>query len=173
MSSSYNQLGSLISFVPLPSWIKASVRCGFAIEPVLRKVGITVQGSGSRGITLTHRQAGQLIEACVERSRGEHFPFWFGEYFAFDSLPEIESYLTAFATLREAIHGYHWVSALMSSALNVVLQESGRETQLRIHFERGRSKPQHAIYFTEAWIASILKLTRTLLGKQAADRLLC
>lgn len=148
------------------------MRCGFPIGPVLRKIGITIQDSGGRGMTLSNRQAGQLIEACVERSRGEHFPFVFGECFEFEALPEVEIYLTTCATLRDAIRGYHWVSLLMSPALNVVLQEVGDVTRLRAHFQRGRSQPQHAMYFTESWIASILKLIRTLLGEQQADRLL-
>jgi AraC-like DNA-binding protein len=161
-----------VSFVPLPSWIKAAARCGFAIGPVLRDIGVSLDGTGLRGVTLTHAQSGQLIEACVARARGEHFPFVLGECFAFDSLPEIESLLATCPTLRDAIKAHHWVDELMSPALRLVLHEAGDRVQLRINLTRGRAQPAHSIYFTEGWLTYVLKLTRTLLGEQQSMRLL-
>lgn len=162
----------VVSFVPLPSWIKAAARCGFAIDPVLREIGVSIDDHGLHEVSITLEQSRQLIEACVARARGEHFPFVFGEIFAFDSMPEIETFVATCATLRDALRVFDWVRTLMSSKLRVTLHESGNLAQLRIDMGKDTSWLGPTVYFTEAWLASMLKLIRSLLGPQQVERLL-
>ena len=70
-----------ISFVPLQSWVKAASRCRFAIYPVLKEIGLSINVSSPSGITITVDQSKRLVVACTDRSQGEHFPFVFGECF--------------------------------------------------------------------------------------------
>lgn len=153
-----------VSFVPLPSWIKASARCGFSINGVLAEVGIELSSGGTNQVTITLEQSRRLIEACVERARGEHFPFIFGETFSFDAVPEIETFIATGSSLRDTVRVFDWVRELMSQALRVTLHESGEYAQLRVHMGRSSSTPDPTMYFTEAWLASVFRLTNSLLG---------
>lgn len=159
-----------VSFIPLPSWIKAAARCGFAIDPVLREVGLVVDGMGLHEVSISHAQSRQLIEACVMRARGEHFPFVFGETFGFDTMPEIETFVATSASLRTLLPVFDWVRKLMSPALRVTLHESTKFAELRIDLGNYSAWPEATIYFTEAWLASVLKLIRSLIGMQRVER---
>lgn len=166
-----------IAFVPLPSWIQAAARCGFAIDPILREIGVRVDGIRLNEVSVSLAQSSRLIESCVARSeaaraRGEHFPFVFGESFAFGSIPEIETYLATCTTLRKALRALDWVSELMSQSLRMTLHESSRYAQLRIDLGDYQAWPAPTRYFTEAWLASMLRFTRTLIGRNAVERVL-
>ena len=161
-----------ISFVPLQSWIKAAARCGFAIYPVLKELGVSVGEGSPSGIIISVDQSKRLVVACSERASGEHFPFVFGESFAIDAIPELENFLTTSATLREGIKVFDWIRQLVNPALGVNLYEAGDIAQLRIQMDRLATRSPATIYYTEAVITWILRDTRTLLGGQRAKRIL-
>ncbi len=159
-----------VSFIPLPSWVMAAARCGFAIDPVLREAGVAVDGMGMHEISISHAQSRQLIEACVARSRVEHFPFVFGETFGFDTMPEIETFVATSSSLRQLLPVFDWVRKLMSPALRVTLHESTKLAELRIDLGNYKAWPLPTIYFTEAWIASVLRLLRGVIGLHQVER---
>lgn len=161
----------LISFVPLPSWIRAAARCGFAIAPVLEEIGITAVDSGTHGIVITQEQSFRLMKACVARAKGEHFPFAFGENSSLESIPEIQSYICSCVTLREAIKYYDWVRDLMSNGVNLSLHEKEHYTHLRIEIGNGKIRTDAAIFFTETLISSIVKMITQLAGRKEIERL--
>ena len=161
-----------ISFVPLQSWVKAAARCGFAIYPVLKEVGLSISDCSPSGITLTVEQSKRLVVACTERSRGEHFPFVFGECFSFDALPEVENFISTSSTLREGIKVFDWIRQLVSPTLGVALFESGEVAQLRVQMDRLATRSPATIYFTEAVVTWMLRDTSSLLGGQHAKKIL-
>ena len=161
-----------VSFVPLPSWAKAAARCGFAIHPVLRELGITVSQESPSGVTVTVEQSNRLMVACTERARGHHFPFVFGEFLEVSAVPELATFLATAPTLRDGLRVYEWIRQLMSPSLGVTLYEEGDIAQLRIQIDRLATRSQATIYATEAVITWVLRETRTLLGIQHAKRLL-
>lgn len=161
-----------ISFVPLQSWCKAATRCGFAIQPVLEEVGISIVENSQHGVTLTVDQSKRLVVACTERSRHGHFPFVFGECFLIDAVPEVTNFLATAPTLRDAIRVFDWIRQLMSPTLGVGLFEKGDTAQLRIRMDRLATRSPATVYFTEAVITWILRDTSSLLGGQFAKRVL-
>ena len=161
-----------ISFVPLQSWVKAASRCGFAIYPILKEIGLSINVSSPSGITITVDQSKLLVVACTERSQGEHFPFVFGECFSIDAVPEIDNFFATSYTLREGIRVFEWIRQLVSPTLGVSLFEAGEIAQLRIQMDRIATRSRATVYFTEAVITWILGYTRSLLGGQYANRLL-
>jgi len=161
-----------ISFIPLPSWIKAATRCGFAIYPVLKELGVNISESSPNGITLSVDQSKLLVVACTARARGEHFPFAFGDCFAIDAVPEMDNFLATSSTLREAIKVFDWVQQLVSPALGVSLYEESDLAQLRIQMDRLATRSPATVYYTEAVITWIFRDMRTLFGKQHATRIL-
>lgn len=171
MNHPYLSQQELVSFVPLPSWIRAAVRCGFAIAPVLDEIGIAVQDSGTHGIVITQEQSFRLIEACVARAQGGHFPFVFGETAALESIPEVETYICSCTTLREAVQYYNWVGQMMRNGVTLLLIDAGSHTRLQLNIGDARRRTAAAIFFTEALIASIIKLITQLLGRKEVERL--
>jgi AraC-like DNA-binding protein len=161
----------LVSFVPLPSWIRAAVRCGFAIAPVLQEIGISVVDSGTHGIVITQQQSFRLIEACVARARGEHFPFVYGETAALESIPEVQAYICSCTTLREAVQYYNWVGEMMSNGVHLSLRESGQYTHIQLNIGSPLHRSGSAVYFTETLTASIIKVITQLLGRREVERL--
>jgi AraC-like DNA-binding protein len=161
-----------ISFVPLQSWVKAAVRCGFPIYPVLKEIGLSINESSPSGITISVDQSKVLVVACSERSRGEHFPFVFGECFSIDAVPEVDNFFSTSSTLREGIRVFDWIRQLVSPTLGVILYESGGIAQLRILMDRLATRSPATVYFTEAVITWILRETRSVLGGQYATKLL-
>lgn len=161
-----------ISFVPLQSWCKAATRCGFAIYPVLKEVGISIDENSQHGVTLSVDQSKRLVVACTERSRHGHFPFVFGECFLIDAVPEVTNFLATSSTLRDAIRVFDWIRQLMSPTLGVSLFEKGETAQLRIRMDRLATRSPATVYFTEAVITWILRDTCSLLGGQFAKRVL-
>lgn len=171
MDRTYSSQRKLVSFVPLLSWIKAAVRCGFAIAPVLHEIGIPVVESGSRGIVITREQSFRLIEACVARSRGKHFPFVFGENAAVESIPEVQAYIYSCNSLREALQYYNWVGELMSNGADLSIREENGFAHIRLNVETTGDRPSAAVFFTEILITSIVNLISQLLGNKEIERL--
>lgn len=171
MNRTYPLPRKLVSFVPLLSWIRAAVRCGFPIAPVLADIGIPMVDSGMRGIVITEEQSFRLIEACVARSHGEHFPFVFGENAAVESIPEVQAYICSCETLRDAIKYYNWVRELMSNGVHMALKESEHLTQIQLDVDHAANGTRAAVFFTETLITSIVKLITQLLGHKEIERL--
>lgn len=161
----------LVSFVPLLSWIRAAVRCGFAIAPVLHEIGIPVVGSGTHGIVITQEQSFRLIEACVASAKGEHFPFVFGENAALESIPEVQAYICSCGSLRDAIKYYNWVREMMSNGVHLSLHETGKYTHIQLNIGNAKNRTDASIFFTEIVITSIVKLITQLLGRKDIERL--
>lgn len=158
-----------IPFITLPNWVKAAAQCGFNIQPVFRELDIPTDLVHLESATIGRAQMEQVMGACVARARQHHFPFVLGETFAFEYLPDLQTFLTTSPTLRECLRVFDWVRELINPMINVHLRESGAQAHLvlRIEDEQGRQPSQP--WFTEATMASIVKFGRLLLGEP--DRL--
>ncbi|GAC1628961.1 MAG: hypothetical protein NVS9B10_19500 [Nevskia sp.] len=163
-----------IPFITLPNWIKAAARCGFNIEPVFRDLGIATDLIHLESATVSAPLLQQLMEACIERTRDpqQHFPFVLGETFAFDYLPDIETFLATSPTLREGLRVFDWVRELINPMIHVRLEEVGDEAHLVVRLAEGID-PAPRPYFSETTFASIIKFGRTLLGAGAHFDRLC
>lgn len=171
MNHLYSSQRALVSFVPLLSWIRAAVRCGFAIAPVLDAIGIPVVDSGTYGIVITQQQSFQLMDACVARAKGEHFSFALGENATLESIPEVQTYICSCVTLRDAIKYYNWVRELMSNGTNMSLHEAGEYTHIQINIGDDKNRNNASIYFTETLVTSIIRLITQLIGRKEVERL--
>jgi AraC-like DNA-binding protein len=171
MNRPYLSPQECVSFVPLLSWIRAAVRCGFAIAPVLREIGIPVIDGGTHGVVITQEQAFRLIETCVARARGEHFPFAFGENAVLESNPEVQAYICSCTTLRDAIRYYNWGQEMMSTDVSLVLHETRNLTHIQLDMGAAGSQAGASVFFRETLIASVVKLITQLLGRKEIERL--
>lgn len=154
-----------IPFLTLPNWLTAAAQCGFNVEPLLREAGIEPDLIHLDSASVRPQQLLQLMEACVARARGRHFPFVLGETFAFDYLPEIATFLNTSSTLREALRVFEWVREFINPALEVRLElREGRAwLLLEASTEAGEIHP----WFVESTFAAILKFARSLVAEGA------
>lgn len=165
---------ALISQVPLPGWIRAAARCGFAVAPVLDEIGIPLVDTGEHGIVITQAQSFRLMEMCTARAKAkaEHFPFVFGEHCGLESVPEIQTYVCTCATLRDAIASYNWVRDLMNNGVNLSLHETEHYATIRIDFGDAPARAGASIFFTETLVTSVVKLITQLAGRKEVERVL-
>lgn len=153
----------------LPNWIKAATRCGFNIQPLLDAQGVRVDGDPSE-LRIERPQLAGLMEACVAASAGPHFPFVLGETFAFENLPDIETYLASSPTLRDAMRVFDWVQRLINPMIRARLDESPGAAALVLDTTVG---DQRRRYMVEATFAATVKFARLLAGEHALPRRLC
>lgn len=156
-----------IPFITLPNWVKAAALCGFNIQPVFRELGIQTDLIHLESATIERPLLEQVMEACIARSSRQHFPFVLGETFAFEYLPDLETFLTTSPTLREAIRVFDWVRALINPMINVQLEELGDTATLVLLLDDGSGREPGKPYFSETVFASMLKFGRMLLGENA------
>jgi AraC-like DNA-binding protein len=113
----------------------------------------------------------KVMDACVARSKTRHFPFVLGETFAFDYLPDLETFVTTSPTLREAARVFDWVRVMINPLINVRVEEEGATGALVLQLgDFDATSPQYKPYFAEALFASIVKFGRALLRGQADFR---
>ncbi|MGQ3056344.1 MAG: AraC family transcriptional regulator ligand-binding domain-containing protein [Nevskia sp.] len=163
-----------IPFITLPNWVKAAAQCGFNIEPVFREVGIETDLIHLESATVSAPLLQKVMEACVERTRGsaQHFPFVLGETFAFDYLPDIDTFLATSPTLRDGLQVFDWVRELINPLIQVRLAEAGDEAHLVLALAPSGEAPPYP-YFSETTFASIVKFGRRLLGSDVPFQRLC
>lgn len=156
-----------IPFITLPNWVKAAAQCGFNIQPVFESLGIDTDLLHVETATIERHQLEQAMERCVALARRQHFPFVLGETFAFDYLPDLETFLTTSPRLREALHVFGWVRTLINPMLDIRLHEDAEHARLVLHFvpdpQMGALRP----WFSETTFATVLKFGRMLLGNAA------
>ncbi|HVT35699.1 MAG TPA: AraC family transcriptional regulator ligand-binding domain-containing protein, partial [Nevskiaceae bacterium] len=121
-----------IPFLTLPNWIKAAAACGFNIEPIFRRFGIATDLVHLESVSVHPATLEQVMEACIAASREQHFPFVLGERFAFDYIPDIETFLATATTLREATRVFDWVRTLINPMIDFRVVERGRHALLVI-----------------------------------------
>jgi len=155
-----------VSAVVLPSWAKAAARCGFDLEPVLRAEGIELDLMQLEHARISLRQLDRVLERCIERTPDTHFPFVVGETFAFEYLPDMETFLTTSSTLRDAARVLEWIPELVNPLIDARMVETGASARIVLDLPpsvRSGEKPYHA----EMFFASIIKFVRALAGQRA------
>lgn len=154
-----------VPFRTVPTWVRAAARCGFNIEPIFRALDIRTD--------LLHMDSGviplatldQLFERCIRATRRGHFPFVMGDAFAFDFMPELETFLSTSRSLREATQALGWVREIVSPYVDLHLQEEGAIAKLVIA-DPPRGFPPAKPYHSESSFASVIRFVRLLMGSR-------
>lgn len=155
-----------IPFLTLPNWVKAAASCGFNIEPLFRRYGIPSDLVHLENVSVDPLTMEKLMEECIAQARDQHFPFVLGERFAFDYLPDIETFLATSPTLRNATRVFDWVRTLINPMIDIRLEERGQQAHLLIDIrapDDRASKP----YFVESIFAAVHKFFRAMTREQA------
>lgn len=154
----------IVPFLTLPTWAWAASRCGFDISPALAEAGIDMDLVHLESSTVRASQLSRLMSACVARTQRGHYPFVLGESFAFEYLPDVDTFLATSATLRQALRAFHWVRAFIDPTIRIEVREVGGHASLILHSPANSGLP----YFAEATFASTLRFARRLLDDDRA-----
>ena len=160
-----------IPAIALPSWMKAAARCGFNVEPILAAEGIELDLIHLQDSRVPMAALDRVLERCITRAGDVHFPFVVGEIFAFEYLPDVETYLTTSASLRDAAKVLEWLPALVNPMIHARLDESGEHAMLELRAGVDLPTPERP-YHAEMFFASILKFGRMLAGANAGFKAL-
>lgn len=155
----------------LTSWIKAAARCGFNVESIFRKAGMDVDLVNVTSPNAQPLKVLLAMQMCVKASRHGHFPFVLGENFAFEHLPDFESFVTTSPTLREALRAVDWARQLINPWMNVEIQEQGDEAHLVMSLSYPLADIAPVYYVTEATFAALKKFAMTLLSDGGTSQL--
>lgn len=151
-----------VPLITLPNWVKAAAACGFSIGDVFTELGIEPDLLHAERATISAADMGRTMAACVARSKRRHFPFALGQTFAFEYLPELETFLTTSQTLRESARVFEWLRVLINPHLRLQVHEGPEIASLRLDWQ-GRETPQVFQWFVEATFVSVLKFGRALM----------
>lgn len=127
-------LSQSLTSMPLPalaSWRQAANVCGFTIEPVLRDAGITPQDP-QLPLRVAPQRLFKAFQMCVERARGDHFPFALGDSFVFEHFAEFDNFVTSCSTMRDMLEMANWARDLLAPWMSLHLDEFGSEAHLRV-----------------------------------------
>lgn len=157
----------LIPFITLPNWVKAATACGVNIQRVFEEQGIRIDGLQLEHATVERAALERVMASCVRRAEQHHFPFVLGETYAFEYLPDLETFVTTSPNLREAAVVFEWVRALINPYIDVQLREQGDEARLVLNFLGIDGGAPTQPWFAETMFTAIHKFARLLIG---ADR---
>lgn len=161
-----------VPLITLPNWVKAASACGFSIESVFRELRVEADLVHLEQATISSRDLERIMGACVARARGRHFPLVLGQTFAFEYLPELETFLSTSATLRESLRVFEWLRVLVNPYLSMRLVEQGDGAALQLEdLDAGLSASGR--WFTEATFVAVIKFGRALLRGRGDLRRAC
>lgn len=119
----------------LSSWIKASTKCGFNVQPLFKEAGIKVDIIRLEEARVSPLQLISVLEQCVAMSPEKYFPLVMGDTFAFESLPEFETLLTTSATIRDALKVADLARRVVLPWLAIELIEQGDIAKVKVSFD--------------------------------------
>lgn len=168
----------LIPLLTLTAWVKAAASCGFSIQPIFEKLGIPTDLAQLDRTRISAVTMLRLIQECTEaghRHGPHHYPFVLGESFAFEFMPELETYLTTSSTLREAVKATNWAADLINPLMRLTLHEQADEARLVLTFDvpgiaQGLIAREPFYYIAEATQVGVFNMLRRLLGTTGALR---
>jgi len=158
-----------LPFLTLTNWVRSAARCGFNIEAVFRDAGVQTDLIHLESATVSLDTLRMLMEACVGQAQHHHFPFVLGETFAFEYVPDVETFLTTSPTLREAFRVFEWIRLLINPLIGVSLEEAGDEVRMLVRFDVGQHTPMARQHFMEATFSAIVKFVRELVADSIAE----
>lgn len=158
-----------VRFASPTSWIKAAVACGFDIAPLFREAGIADSLGTDAMPQISVSALAQLMTRCVEQASPQHhFPLVVGEYFAFDAIPSLETFLATCASMRMALPALEWAHIVLPM-LSIRLVENEVDASAALIIDSGMANVDSTIggYFIEKDMSSVARFARDMLGDKA------
>jgi AraC-like DNA-binding protein len=159
-----------VPFVTVTNWVKAARLCGIDIEAIFQQEGIDTASLHPETSSTSRETMQRLMLRCVEETHRVgsplHFPLVLGDTFGFEYMPDVETFITTSANLREAARALDWIPPLINPYMRFSLAEHGQEARIALHFEVSDDSWERGWAFTEGVFVTTTKFSRQLLGGQ-------
>ena len=156
--------GDTLPFVGTTTWVKAAMHCRFNIAPLFKAAGLDTQGPAPQ--IRTEALVGLMRDCVAAAAPPLHFPLVVGELFAFDRLPELDTFVATSPTLRHALPALDWVRLLLPT-LHLRIEESGPQAALLVEADLPTDDERLKGFFVECVFATINRIARLALGDTA------
>jgi AraC-like DNA-binding protein len=153
-----------LPFVGTTTWVKAAMHCRFNIAPLFKAAGLDTAGPAPQ--IRTEALVGLMRDCVAAAAPTMHFPLVVGELFAFDRLPELDTFVATSPTLRHALPALDWVRLLVPT-LHLHIEEDGAQTALIVEVSLPTDDELLKGYFVECVFATINRISRLALGDAA------
>jgi AraC-like DNA-binding protein len=152
-----------VSAVILPAILKTAAMEGIDPKPLLEQANISLDIKNIEQASIKLESFRFFVQQLVAKSKDGAFALRLGENFAFEYLPDIQTYIATCACLREAGRTFFWIKQLISPVLDISFEEEGELAHLKL------IRPSPDVDFdthihNESLVAAITKFTRYLLG---------
>lgn len=156
--------GDTVPFVGTTTWVKAAMHCRFNIAPLFKAAGLDTAGPAPQ--IRAEALVGLMRDCVAAAAPTMHFPLVVGELFAFDRLPELDTFVATSPTLRHALPALDWVRLLVP-ALHLRIEENGPQAALVVNVSLPTDDEQIRGCFVECVFATINRIARLALGDAA------
>ncbi len=156
-------LNLAVSAVILPAILKAAAMEGIDTKPLLERNNIPINLNDIEGQSIELESFSHFIEELVLHSKDGAFALRMGENFAFEYLPDIQTYLATCSTLRDAGRIFIWIRSLISPVLDISFEQNGDKAHLKLAKPSEDQSVDTHIH-NESLVAAIAKFSRYLLG---------
>lgn len=158
-----------IPMFTLASWIRAGTQCGVNVQAQFAQHGLSPHLSHLDSEGFDPLLVLRVLTATTRSATRGHFPFALGENFAFEHLPEIETFVSTAPSLREAFRAVEWARLLINPWMELRLVEDAAAREARVTLKLSFPvRLHHAhVYVTEGTLAAVKKFGRSLLGPEA------
>ena len=153
-----------LPFVGTTTWVKAAMHCRFNIAPLFKAAGLDTAGPSPQ--IRTDALVGLMRDCVAAAAPTMHFPLVVGELFAFDRLPELDTFVATSPTLRHALPALDWVRVLLPT-LNLRIEETGSQAALVVEVDMPTDDERLKGCFVECVFATINRIARLALGDSA------
>src|SRR5690606_19799429 len=125
-----------IPFVTVTSWVRAARLCGIDIEAIFRAEGIDTSRLHPEQAFVERLALQRVMRRCVEETLRVgsplHFPIVLGDTFAFEYMPDVETFITTSASLRDAARALEWIPPLLNPYLSFVVSELAADARIAL-----------------------------------------
>lgn len=153
-----------LPFVGTTTWVKAAMHCRFNIAPLFKAAGLDTHGPAPQ--IRTEALVGLMRDCVAAAAPTMHFPLVVGELFAFDRLPELDTFVATSPTLRHALPALDWVRLLLPT-LHLRIEETGHQAALVVEVAMPTDDEQLKGHFVECVFATVNRIARLALGDAA------
>lgn len=152
-----------LNFYVMSTFSKVGAQCGFNMQDAVSQAQIAVEVTDSPQSQLSLAALLRLFDVCEAAAASAYFPLVLGDNFAFDAIPEVDTFLATCTTLRGAMLALGWMPLIVHPALRIQPQEHGADFFVSMALEGGEAPHQGIL---ESCMASVVRFARLLTPQQ-------
>ncbi|MCP5161528.1 MAG: AraC family transcriptional regulator ligand-binding domain-containing protein [Hahellaceae bacterium] len=154
------------SAIVLSSILKTAALEGIDPKPFLQKAGIQLNLEQLETGFVDVAAIDCLLNSLSEASSDHCFALRVGENFAFDYLPEVETYIATSTTLRDAEAVFEWIRRLINPLLDLAFVPDGKWVYLRLQHSFN-AEDLDARCHNESIFAAISKFSKLIVNQRS------